>query len=80
MANTIVAAPRIQVVLTPEDVDQNLNAPSSLFDLWLVLYLPGKEPVRVRVDGGPFNRNDATTKLSEIWLQIGEKYAEQDKK
>jgi hypothetical protein len=45
-----------------------------------VLYLPGKEPVRVRVDGGPFNRNDATTKLSEIWLQIGEKYAEQDKK
>jgi hypothetical protein len=71
-----VVAPRIEVVLVP-DSDGNLNASSALFDMWLVLHVPdGRDPETIRVDDGPFNRDDAIRKMSDIWGSIGREFAE----
>jgi hypothetical protein len=72
-----VAAPRIEIMLVPDSDADNLNAESALFDLYLVLHIPdGKLPTTVRADGGPYDRHDAALKLSEMWVQIGEQFAE----
>jgi hypothetical protein len=76
-ARNYVDAPRIQIVLVPDTEDDNVNKPSTLFDVWLVLHVPdGKDSETIRIDGGPFNREDAAIKLSEMWGYIGLKYAE----
>ena len=76
-ARQFISAPRIEVVLVPDSHGANVNVPTTLFDIWLVLHLPdGKLPETVRVDDGPFDREDAVMKLREIWESIGQKYAE----
>jgi hypothetical protein len=48
-----------------------------LFDIWLVLHVhDGRKPETVRVDGGPFDRDDATMKIAEMWGFVGKEYAE----
>jgi hypothetical protein len=75
-AKHFVDAPRIQVVLTPDEKEANINAPSALFDLWIVLHVPdGKPPTTVQVDGGPFNRDGAIDRLLEVYTEIGDKFA-----
>jgi hypothetical protein len=74
-AKHFVDAPRIQVVLTPDEKEANINAPSTLFDLWIVLHVPdGKPPTTVRVDGGPFNREGALMRLLEIYTEVCDKF------
>lgn len=71
-----VDAPRIQVVLVPDEAGA-INSKSALFDLWFVLHVPdGQAPTTVRIDGGPFDRGAAVEKLSEIWVDVGKRYAE----
>ena len=72
-----VDAPRIQVVLVPDSESVNLDAPTALFDIWLMLHMPdGQPPTTVRLDGCPFDREDAARRLAEIWDYVGQKYAE----
>jgi hypothetical protein len=76
-AKQFIDAPRLQVVLVPDSESENVNVATALFDIWLLLHVPdGKSPTTVRVDGGPFDRDDAVRKLSEIWNYLGQKYAE----
>ena len=71
-----VSAPRIEVVLLPDEAKANLNVPTTLFDICLVLHLPdGQPPETIRLDDGPFDRNGAVERLAEIWITIGEKFA-----
>jgi hypothetical protein len=35
-----IDAPRIEVAMAPDDKGANVNAPSTLFDLWLVMHMP----------------------------------------
>jgi hypothetical protein len=72
-----IIAPRIEIVLVPDEREANVNKQSTLFDLFLMLHVPdGKDPLPVRVGGGPFDRDKAALKLSRIWMEIGEHYAE----
>ena len=74
-AKQFVSAPRIEIVLVPENGDP--NASTTLFDIWPVLHVPdGSAPTTVRVDDGPFDRDDAAMKLSEMWMGIGDMFAE----
>jgi hypothetical protein len=76
-ARQVISAPRIEVALVPDSHSDNVNVPTTLFDIWLVLHLPdGKIPETIRVDKGPFDREDAMMKLCEIWEYIGQKYVE----
>jgi hypothetical protein len=69
-------SPRIEVALLPDD-NGDINNPSSLFDIWMILHVPDdKNPEGIRVDGGPYDRGDALQKLSEIWMEVGKKFAE----
>ena len=70
-----VDAPRMEVMLVPDESGA-LNKESSLFDLWLVLRMLDGPPETIRVGGGPFDRRDAMEKLAEIWLAVGEQFAE----
>ena len=71
-----VQAPRIEIVLVPDE-ERDINNPSSLFDVWLVAHTPdGKKPTTVRVDGGPFDRNAATGKVTEIWAALNKQFAD----
>jgi hypothetical protein len=75
-AKQVITAPRIEVVLVPE-APGNINTSSALFDIWLVLHMPdGRNPETVRLDDGPFDRDDAIMKMSDIWGYIGKEYAE----
>lgn len=75
-AKRVVAAPRLEVVLVPETPD-NINTSSALFDVWLVAHVhDGREPETVRVDDGPFDRDDAARKMAENWVNICKQYAE----
>ena len=66
-------SPRIEVALLPDD-NGDINTPSSLFDIWMILHVPDdKNPEGIRVDGGPYDRNDALQKLSEIWMEVGKR-------
>jgi len=72
---SFIDAPRMEVVLVPDD-GTSVNKASSLFDLWLVLRLPdGKPPETICVDGGPFDRDSVCEKLAEIWMTVGERFA-----
>ena len=63
--------------LVPDSESVNLDAPTALFDIWLMLHMPdGQPPTTVRLDGGPFDREDAARRLAEIWDYVGQKYAE----
>jgi hypothetical protein len=69
-------SPRIEIALLPDD-NGDINNPSSLFDIWMILHVPDdKNPEDIRVDGGPYDRTDALQKLSEIWMEVGKKFAE----
>jgi hypothetical protein len=71
-------APRLEVVLTPDDDKANVNSPTAMFDAWLVLHIPdGNPPTTVRFDGGPFNREDAARMIAAAFTTLGEKYAPQ---
>ena len=70
-----IAAPRIEVVLVPDEKDANVNSPTTLFDVWIVLHVPdGERPATIRLDDGPFDRRDAKLKLIEVWDYIGKKF------
>ncbi len=69
---TVMAAPRIQVVLTSvEDADP--NAPDARFDLWVVLQVPDgqDDPTTVCLAEG-ITRDDASLDMNRIWTAIGE--------
>jgi hypothetical protein len=52
-------SPRIEVALMPDDKG-DINNPSSLFDIWMILHVPDdKNPEGIRVGGGPYDRDDA---------------------
>jgi hypothetical protein len=69
-------SPRIEVALLPDE-NGDIDNPSSLFDIWMILHVPDdKNPEGIRVDGGPYDRDDALQKLSEIWMEVGKKFAE----
>jgi hypothetical protein len=45
-------SPRIEVALLPDD-NGDIDNPSSLFDIWMILHVPDdKNPEGIRVDGG----------------------------
>ena len=59
-----LAAPRVEVVLVPEEqptsADQVALAAGTLFDAYLVLHVPdGEPPKTIRLDGGPFDKEGA---------------------
>jgi hypothetical protein len=48
-----------------------LQGPSTLFDLWLVMHMPGEEPsMGVVISGGPFDLMGAQKRLGEIWMSL----------
>jgi hypothetical protein len=56
-----IDAPRIEVAIAPDDKGANVNAPSTLFDLWLVVHMPGEErSMGGAMSGGPNWRAEAT--------------------
>jgi hypothetical protein len=76
-AQHFIDAPRIQIVLVPES-ERNINSPSALFDIWLVLHMPdGKPPTTVRINGGPYDRDSAAMRLATIWGELGERHTDQ---
>jgi hypothetical protein len=77
--SSFVQAPRIEVVLVPENV-ADVNRSTATFDIWLVLHLPSGDPETIRVDDGPFSRDDAVHRMSEIWMDIGARWAEETAK
>ena len=72
----IVDAPRIEILLTPDDQDREGDIkPGTLFDLRLVLHLPEGQPAQsVLLNDGPFDREGAATRLSEIWGYLRDRY------
>ena len=66
-----IDAPRIEVAIAPDDKGANIDAPSTLFDIWLVMHMPGEEPsMGVMISGGPFDRKGAQERLVEIWTSL----------
>jgi hypothetical protein len=46
-------------LLSLPDDNGDINNPSSLFDIWMILHVPDdKNPEGIRVDGGPYDRDD----------------------
>ena len=39
-----IDAPRIELAIAPDDKGANVDVPSTLFDIWLVMHMPGEEP------------------------------------
>ena len=39
-----IDAPRIEVAIAPDDKGANVDMPSTLFDIWLVMHMPGEQP------------------------------------
>ncbi len=67
-----VRAPRIEVVLSPDDQ----TGRSKLYNAWLVLHVPdGRDPTTVPLDGGPFDQDAAIRLLLSIYATVGEKFA-----
>ena len=76
-----LAAPRVEVVLVPEEqptsADQVALAAGTLFDAYLVLHLPdGEPPKTIRLDGGPFDKEGAINIILATYSTLTEKYAE----
>jgi hypothetical protein len=66
-----IDAPRIEVAIAPDDKGANIDAPSTLFDIWVVMHMPGEEPsMGVMISGGPFDRKGAQERLVEIWTSL----------
>jgi hypothetical protein len=66
-----IDAPRIELAIAPDDKGANVNAPSTLFDLWLVMHMPGEErSMGVVISGGPFDLMGAQKRLFEIWTSL----------
>jgi hypothetical protein len=66
-----IDAPRIEVAIAPDDKGANIDVPSTLFDIWLVMHMPGEEPsMGVMISGGPFDRKGAQERLVEIWTSL----------
>jgi hypothetical protein len=76
-----VRAPRVEVVLVPEEqptsADQVALAAGTLFDAYLVLHVPdGEPPKTIRLDGGPFDKEGAINIILATYSTLTEKYAE----
>ena len=76
-----LAAPRVEVVLVPEEqptsADQVAVAAGTLFDAYLVLHVPdGEPPKTIRLDGGPFDKEGAINIILATYSTLTEKYAE----
>ena len=76
-----LAAPRVEVVLVPEEqptsADQVALAAETLFDAYLVLHVPdGEPPKTIRLDGGPFDKEGAINIILATYSTLTEKYAE----
>jgi hypothetical protein len=76
-----LAAPRVEVVLVPEEqptsADQVALAAGTLFDAYLVLHVPdGEPPKTIRLDGGPFDKEGAINIILATYSTLTEKYAE----
>jgi hypothetical protein len=65
-----IDAPRIELAIAPDDKGANVNAPSTLFDLWLVMHMPGEERSMGVISGGPFDLMGAQKRLFEIWTSL----------
>ena len=76
-----LAAPRVEVVLVPEEQPASAHqvalAAGTLFDAYLVLHVPdGEPPKTIRLDGGPFDKEGAINIILATYSTLTEKYAE----
>jgi len=74
----IVNAPRIEIVLVPENQAQREGdevEDDTLLDAYLIMRLPDGTNVNLKLDGGPFDLEAGTNLLAAIATTVGEKYA-----
>jgi hypothetical protein len=74
----IVNAPRIEIVLVPENQAQREGdevEDDTLLDAYLIMHLPDGTNVNLKLDGGPFDVEAGTNLLAAIATTVGEKYA-----
>ena len=74
----IVNAPRIEIVLVPENQAQREGdevEDDTLLDAYLIMHLPDGTNVNLKLDGGPFDVEAGTNLLAAITTTVGEKYA-----
>src|SRR5258707_7470876 len=72
----IVNAPRIEIVLVPENQAQREGAEvehDTLLDAYLIMHLPDGTNVNLKLDGGPFDVEAGTKLLSAIATTVGGK-------
>jgi hypothetical protein len=66
-----IDSPRIEVAIAPDDKGANVDMPSTLFDIWLVMHMPGEQPsMGVMISGGPFDKKEAEERLFELWTSL----------
>lgn len=78
-----LAAPRVEVVLVPEEqptsADQVALAAGTLFDAYLVLHVPdGEPPKTIRLDGGPFDKEGAINVSGVFPPSCSERHSSED--
>jgi hypothetical protein len=74
----IVNAPRIEIVLVPENQAQREGdevEDDTLLDAYLIMHLPDGTNVNLKLDGGPFDVEAGTNLLAAVATTVGEKYA-----
>src|SRR4029434_9146439 len=74
----IVNAPRIEIVLVPENQAQRDGdevEDDTLLDAYLIMHLPDGTNVNLKLDGGPFDVEGGANLLAAIALTAGEQYA-----
>src|SRR5947199_7456310 len=74
----IVNAPRIEIVLVPENQAQcegDEVEDDTLLDAYLIMHLPDGTNVNLKLDGGPFDVEAGTNLLAGIATTVGQKYA-----
>src|SRR4029434_926373 len=74
----IVNAPRIEIVLVPENQAQRDGdevEDDTLLDAYLVMHLPDGTNVNLKLDGGPFDVEAGTNLLAATATTVGGKNA-----
>jgi hypothetical protein len=74
----VVNAPRIEVVLVPEDqsrVEGAEIADDTLVNAYVIMHLPDGTNMNLKLDGGPFDLEAGHNLLVAIAKTMGEKYA-----
>jgi hypothetical protein len=73
-----VNAPRIEIVLVPENQAQcegDEVEDDTLLNAYLIMHLPDGTNVNLKLDGGPFDLEAGANLLTAIASTMGEKYA-----